>query len=334
MKALITGGAGFAGAYLAEHLLNQNSDLTLMARPEESLRGIEHMLSRVRLERADLRDFDRVRHILAEVRPARIYHLAAFSSVVESFRHPRDCYEVNLGGTLNVLESWRDQGFDARLLLVSSSDVYGYAREEDLPLTEESSLRPGSPYAGSKIAAEFLAVQFGLSYGLPVVRVRPFHHTGPRQSPAFVCSGLARQVAEIVCGLRPPVISVGNPGVGRDFSDVRDIVRGYALLIGQGRAGEVYQLCSGRAVTIELLFQWLAAAVPLPIDVQVDAARVRTGEPTLLWGDPTKVRVETTWSPQYELRKTLSDLEAYWEQQIRDGAVPKMELPAIGSVGL
>src|SRR5215469_1025889 len=213
MKALITGGAGFAGAYLAEHLLNQNSELTLMARPEDSLREIEHVLPQVRLERADLRNFDRVRQILGDVRPERIYHLAAFSSVVESFRHPRDCYEVNLGGTLNVLESWRDQGFDARLLLVSSSDVYAHVKEEDLPLTEESSLRPSSPYAGSKIAAEFLAVQFGLSYGLPVVRARPFHHTGPRQSPAFVCSSLARQMAEIVCGLRPAVLSVGNPDV-------------------------------------------------------------------------------------------------------------------------
>jgi GDP-4-dehydro-6-deoxy-D-mannose reductase len=274
-----------------------------------------------------------VRQILAEVRPERIYHLGAFSSVVDSFRHPRDCYEVNLGGTLNVLESWRDQGFDARLLLVSSSDVYGHVKEEDLPLREESSLRPSSPYAGSKIAAEFLAVQFGLSYGLPVVRVRPFHHTGPRQSSGFVCSSLARQVAEIVCGLRPAVVSVGNPDVGRDFSDVRDVVRGYALLIEQGRAGEVYQVCSGRAVTIGLLIQWLASAVPLPIDVQVDAARVRIGEPAVLWGDPKKMRAETNWSQQYELRKTLSDLEAYWEKQIRDGAAPKMECVPSGGVG-
>jgi len=140
-------------------------------------------------------------------------------------------------------------------------------------------------------------------------------------------------VAEIVCGLRPPVIAVGNPSVGRDFSDVRDIVRGYALLIEQGRAGEVYQLCSGRAVTIGLLIQWLAAAVPLPFEVQVDAARVRSGEPAVLWGDATKMWAETTWSPQYELQKTLCDLEAYWEKQIRDGAAAKMERAVIGGVG-
>ncbi|HXJ95831.1 MAG TPA: GDP-mannose 4,6-dehydratase [Terriglobia bacterium] len=334
MKALITGGAGFAGSHLAEHLLNQNCDLTLIARPEESLGGIEHLLPQVRLEHADLRDFDRVRRILAEVRPHRIYHLAALSSVVESFHNPRECYDVNLGGTLNLLESWRDLGFEARLLLVSSSDVYGQVNEVDLPLREGSSLRPASPYAGSKVAAEFLALQFGLSYGLPVVRVRPFHHTGPRQSPAFVCSSLARQVAEIACGLRPAVISVGNPDVGRDFSDVRDIVRGYALLMDRGRAGEVYQLCSGRAVTVGLLIECLTAEVPIPIEVRIEATRVRAGEATVLWGDPARVRAEIAWSPEYELKKTLSDLEAYWEKQIRDGAALKLEHPAVGGVAL
>lgn len=333
MRALITGGAGFAGSYLAEHLLRRNDDLTLIARPEESLDGVEHLLPQVRAERADLRDFVRVRQILAEVRPQRIFHLAAFSSVVNSFQNPRECYEVNLSGTLNLLEAWRGLGFEARLLLVSSSDVYGRAKDADLPLREESSLCPASPYAGSKIAAEFLAIQFGLSYGLPVVRVRPFHHTGPRQSPAFVCSNLARQVAEIVCGLRPPVISVGNPSVGRDFSDVRDIVRGYALLIEQGRAGEVYQLCSGRPLVIGQLIEWLTAAASAPIEVRVDASKVRAGEPAVLWGDSKKARAEFGWSAEYDLRTTLTDLEAYWEKRIREGADRKVELPASTAFG-
>jgi len=319
MRALITGGAGFAGSHLAEYLLRLNCDLTLIARPEERLDKIERLLPQVRLERLDLRDFAQVRQILEEVRPERIYHLAAFSSVVDSFQDPRGCYEVNFGGTLNLLESWRQLGFDSRLLLVSSSDVYGRAKEADLPLREESSLCPASPYAGSKVAAEFMAVQFGLSYGLPVVRVRPFHHTGPRQSPAFVCSNFARQVAEIVCGLRPPVMSVGNSKVGRDFSDVRDIVRGYALLIEQGRVGEVYQLCSGHAVVIGQVVDSLAAISRVPIEVRVDVNRVRAGEAAVLWGDSTKVRLETAWSPEYELRTTLRDLEAYWEEQIREG---------------
>jgi len=333
MKALITGGAGFAGSHLAEYLLRKNCELTLIARPEESLRGVENLLPKVRLERIDLRDFARMRQVLGEVRPERIYHLAAFSSVIDSFQNPRECYEINFGGTLNLLESWRDQGFEARLLLVSSSDVYGHSTEADLPLREQSALCPANPYAGSKVAAEFLAVQFGLSYGLPVVRVRPFHHTGPRQSPAFVCSNLARQVAEIACGLRPPVISVGNPEVERDFSDVRDIVRGYALLIEQGRTGEVYQLCSGRAVAIRVLIQWLAATVTVPIEVRVEAARVRAGEPMALWGDPKKARADTGWSPEYELKTTVSDLKAYWAEQIQETADFGIECPTSNVFG-
>jgi GDP-4-dehydro-6-deoxy-D-mannose reductase len=327
MRALITGGAGFAGSHLAEYLLRQNCDLTLIARPEDSLDGVEHLLTHVRLERVDLRDSANLHPLLMEVRPERIYHLAAFSSVVNSFQKPRECYDVNFTGTLNLLESWRRSGFDARLLLVSSSDVYGSVDEAHLPLREESSLRPASPYAGSKVAAEFLALQFGLSYGLPVVRVRPFHHTGPRQSPAFVCSDLARQVAEIVCGLRPPVISVGNIHVARDFSDVRDMVRGYALLMERGRAGDVYQLCSGRPLVIGQLIEWMVSAVAVPVEVSVDPTKVRHGERPVLWGDPAKARSETGWSPEFEVRTTLTELEAYWEGQIREGRARTTERP-------
>jgi GDP-4-dehydro-6-deoxy-D-mannose reductase len=315
MKVLITGGAGFAGSYLAEHLLGRGYDVVVLAQPEASLRGIEHLLSQVRLELGDVRNTTRLRQVLGEIRPQRIYHLAALSSVVESFGNTRDCYEVNFGGTLNLLQAWRHLEFDTRVLVVSSSNVYGRASAAELPLRETSPLRPANPYAGSKAAAEFVAVQFGLGYGLPVIRVRPFHHTGPRQSSAFVCSGLARQVAEIADGARPPVLEVGDPDSARDFSDVRDIVRGYELLLEAGRPGEVYQLCSGRAVSIRGIIELLTATIPTPVEVRVDAARARAGESPVLWGDPAKARSEVGWEPRYNLGTTLGDLEAYWEQQ-------------------
>ena len=146
--------------------------------------------------------------------------------MVDSFKSPRKCYAANFDGTLNLLEAWREAGFDTRVLLVRSSDVYGRPTENEMPLRETSPLRPASLYGASKVAAEFLAAKFGLSLGLRVVTVRPFQHTGAGQSPEFVCSGLARQVAQIMCGWRPPVLSVGNPKIARDFSDVRDVVRG------------------------------------------------------------------------------------------------------------
>ena len=318
MKALVTGGAGFAGSHLTEYLLDQNQEVIMVARRENSSHPPEDLLRRVRMVSADLRDFAALRRALDEIRPERIYHLAAFSSVVESTRNPRHCYDVNFNGTLNLLEACREIGFDTRVLLVSSSNVYGVAGAADLPLRESSPLRPENPYAGSKIAAEFLAVQFGLSYGLPVIRARPFQHTGPRQSPAYVCSGLARQVAEIACGRRPPVIEVGNPQVSRDFSDVRDVVRGYAVLLERGRPGEVYQLCSGRAASVGSVIELLVARVQAPVEVRIDPSKARPGESLALWGDPAHARLETGWIPQYSLEETLRDLFCYWEAEVCD----------------
>lgn len=316
MKVLITGGGGFAASHLAEELLRLGCDVTLAARLGERLHNVEHLLSQVRLERADLRDFTELREILREIRPERFYHLAAFSSVVDSFESPYECYETNFGGTLNLLEAWRQIGFDSRMLLVSSSQVYGQAGEAEMPLRETSALRPESPYAGSKIAAEFLAIQFGLSYGLPVVRARPFNHTGPRQSPAFVCSDLARQLAEIECGLRPPIVTVGSADTARDFSDVRDIVRGYVLLLERGRPGEVYQLCSGRAISVRAIVEHLVAMASVPVDVRIDTTKAHAAESRILWGDPAKARSELGWEPRYDLKTTLGDLRAYWQTRI------------------
>ena len=160
MKALITGGAGFAGSHLAAHLLQLGYEVVLIDRPGSDLRRVQDLLSRLRLEPADLLDFDRLRRILAELRPERIFHLAAFSSVVDSFKSPRKCYAANFDGTLNLLEAWREAGFDTRVLLVSSSDVYGRPTENEMPLRETSPLRPASHYGASKVAAEFLAAQF------------------------------------------------------------------------------------------------------------------------------------------------------------------------------
>ena len=330
MRVLITGGAGFAGSHLAEHLLDQNHEVVLLARPEGSSKLPQGLGGRAHIATADLRDLEGLRAVLDDLRPERIYHLAAFSSVVESTRDPRHCYQINFGGTENLLEVWRQFGFDSRMLLVSSSNVYGVAGGVELPLRETSPLRPENPYGGSKIASEFLAMQFGFSYGLPIVRARPFQHTGPRQSSAYVVSGLARQVAEIVHGSRPPIVEVGNPQVARDFSDVRDVARGYALLLERGRAGEVYQLCSGRAVSIGSIIEKLIAKAGASIEVRLDPAKARRGESQELWGDNSKARSETGWSPHYTLEETLDSVLDYWGEKVasRDSHSYQAELHA------
>lgn len=317
MRALITGANGFAGSHLAEYLLSQGQEVIALVYQEENPANLAPILSRLSVERVDVRDGDRVFGVLRDTRPQRIYHLAALSSPTESFGDPRLTYEVNFGGTLNILCAWRRLEFDCRLLYVSSADIYGFVESQNLPLREDAAIRPGSPYAGSKAAAEFLALQFFQSYGLPIVRVRPFNHTGPRQSVAFVCSSFAKQIAEVNAGLRPNTVVVGNLKVHRDFSDVRDIVRGYHLLLEKGKPGDVYQLCSGRAVSIEAILQILCAFVSKPIQVNVDRSRERVQETAVLWGDLSKASEAVGWKPQYALETTLRDLELYWEKALR-----------------
>ncbi len=317
MRALITGCAGFAGSHLAEHLLEQGEEVVALVREEDPLSNLAPLLPMIRLVRADILDLDRMSAIMEETRPQRIYHLAAISSPAESLHDPRLAYQVNFNGTFNLLLAWRQAQLDSRFLLVSSSQVYGHVGEQNLPVREDAPLRPANPYAGSKAATEMLAVQFFESYGLPIIRVRPFNHTGPRQEATFVCSSLARQVAEIDLGLRPPVVGVGNLRASRDFSDVRDIVDGYRLLLEKGRPGEVYQLCSGRPVSVEIILRHLTALASKPVEIVVDESRLRSQDESVMWGDPSKATHMLGWKPRYELQVTLRDLELHWEHTIR-----------------
>lgn len=317
MKALITGCAGFAGSHLAEHLLERGEEVVALVRAQDPLGNLEHLLPKLRLVRADVLDLDRLSAIMEETRPQRIYHLAALSSPVESLRDPRLTYQVNFTGTFNLLLAWRQTGLDSRFLLVSSSEVYGRVSERDLPVREDAPLRPANPYAGSKAAAEMLALQFFGSYGLPIVRVRPFNHTGPRQDAGFVCSGLARQVAEIELGLRAPAVTVGNLKARRDFSDVRDVVDGYGLLLEKGQPGEVYQLCSGHPVSIEVVLRLLTGLASKPVEIIVDESKLRSQDAAAMWGDPLKAAQALGWKPRYGLETTLRDLNLYWKHTLR-----------------
>src|SRR6516225_3827724 len=319
MRALVTGGAGFAGSHLVEYLLRQGQEVIVVDRAGERPANLEHLQNDVRIERGNLLDPLRMRQVLEETRPQRIYHLAALSSPQESFQNPKLAYDVNFTGTLNLLCAWRELQIESRFLLVSSVAVYGPVGTTEVPLREDAPLRPASPYAGSKAAAEMLALQFFQAYALPVVRVRPFNHTGPPQMSSYVCSGFARQVAEIDLRLRSPQVMVGNLNVRRDFSDVRDIVRGYYLLLENGEAGEVYQLCSGVAVSIESILYRLIALSSQPIQVAVDDTRLRAEESPVICGDPSKALREVGWQPQYDLQVTLGDLKLYWEAQLQKG---------------
>ena len=323
MTVLITGANGFAGSHLTEYLLHEGESVVALVREGSELKNLQHILPQLRIERADLRDGARVLQLLQQIQPQRIYHLAAFSSPAESLRRPKEAYEVNFWGTFNLLFAVRQLDFPCRFLQVSSSDVYGTAPPCALPLQEVCPFQPANPYAASKAATELLAFQFFKSYGLPIVRVRPFNHTGPRQSAAFVCSSFARQIIEIELGLRPPAVETGNLKVLRDFSDVRDVVRGYVLVLEKGEPGEVYHLCSARPISIGAVLDILLQSASRPIRVIGNESRLRPGEASEIWGDFSKARQAVGWEPQYSLEETLRDLKIYWKEVL----VAKQGLP-------
>ena len=311
MRALVTGGVGFAGSHLCEHLAARGFEVFALAKPGDVPPHLP--ASALKVFTADVRDPGRLRHVFAEVRPDRVYHLAAFATPSEGFQDPAAIHEINVGGTGHVCEAMVATVPEARLLFVSSGDVYGDVVPEALPLSEENAAAPSNPYAESKADAETVVSQFRRIHHLHAVVARPFNHTGPRQSPGFLCPGVARQVALAMAG-GPRVVRVGNLDVARDFNDVRDIVAGYELLLDRGAPGEVYNLASGKATPVRWIVERLCSFASIPLTVETDPALVRPTRSMAVAGDAAKAR-KLGWQPRYKLENTLSELLSFWMAQ-------------------
>lgn len=315
MRVLLTGIAGFAGSFLAEHLLQQAS-VELHGIVHRHDRRIHHLLDRISLHRGDLRNALWVSDVVQEIQPDIAMHLAAWSDVGGSWQQPWTTYELNIQCQLNLLEAlvrWRPQ---CRTLVISSNEVYGLVRPEELPIKEDTPLRPNSPYGVSKVAQDMMGLQYWNSHRLPVIRARSFNHLGPGQSGEFAASAFARQVAEIEAGLRPPVVQVGNLSTRRDFSDVRDVVNAYWLLVTRGEAGECYNVGSGRPSSIQVLLDTLLELSLAPVRVVVDPQRLRPSDVPCSYSDNRKLVAATGWQPQIDLRTTLRDLLDSWRSQV------------------
>ena len=252
----------------------------------------------------------------AEVRPQRIFHLAAQSYVPASWTAPSETLENNIISQTNLFEAMRSLDLDARIQVAGSSEEYGLVHPDEVPIKESNPLRPLSPYAVSKVAQDLLAYQYFRSYGLEVVRTRGFNHTGPRRGEVFVTSNFAKQIASIEAGLREPIIQVGNLSAQRDFTDVRDTVRAYWLALEKGKSGEVYNLASGKAVTIRELLDMLLALSEVEVEVTVDPDRLRPSDVEILLGDYSKFHADTGWEPRIPLSQTVEDLLNYWRQRL------------------
>jgi GDP-4-dehydro-6-deoxy-D-mannose reductase len=314
MRILITGVAGFVGGHMVDALRREA--------PEAAIVGLDSRPGRraqslgIEIVQADLEDASSVRAAIARVAPDRVIHLAAQSSPQRSWEDPERTLRTNVLGMLHLLEAARAQPAAARILAVGSADEYGLAPLGGLPLREDAPLRPASPYAASKVAQGYLALQYALSPGLPVVRTRTFHHTGPRRGEQFAESSFARQLAEIEAGRQPPRLEVGNLDAVRDFTDVRDVVRAYWALLDRGTPGEVYNVCSGRGVRLRELLDGLIALSGQRVEVHVDPARLRAADVPVLVGDPSRLRAATGWEPEITIERTLRDLLDYWRERV------------------
>jgi len=311
MRALITGASGFAGTWLCRECAAAGDDVVALSR-----RGSSGAADADRIA-VDLRDGDAVAAAVASSRPEVVYHLAALTSVGRSWSEPARTVADNDLIAVNVLEALRTEAPDALVVWVSSCEVYG--DPESLPIHEDARLSPANPYAVSKAAGEMLAEVYRTAYGLRILRARPFSHSGPGQLPIFLLSSLARQAAE---GRRAGVgelqIVIGNPDTRRDFTDVRDIVRGYRMLAEtQAADGEVVNVSSGMSISAGDQVALLARLLePITVEQVVDPARVRAREVMDLRGDPSRMRALTGWEPRIPLQQTMVDTIEWWEREL------------------
>jgi GDP-4-dehydro-6-deoxy-D-mannose reductase len=303
VRVLVTGSKGFVAQWLQAHL---------ESRGDQIVAGEEEV---------DVTDAAALTDAITSAAPDAIYHLAARASVGASWTDASATYAVNTLGALNVIEAALACHRPPRVLLISSSEVYGRVGTDELPIHEDHPFAPVSPYAASKAAAELIGLQAWLGQGLEVVRARPFNHTGPGQRPDFVVPALARQVALAAAG-GARVVETGNLDARRDITDVRDVVRAYRDLLEQGVPGEVYNVCRGTAVGIEEVAQRLIAAAGLDLEIVVDPSRIRPVDLPELRGDPSRLHAATGWVPEIPLDKTLADVLAYWRHLSEEPAIP------------
>lgn len=314
MRVLITGAGGFVGKHLAAHLSQHSPKPTLLG---TTLFPTERAHPAVSMTRQlDLTDYARARGLLDDWRPAAIYHLAAQAFVPRSFEDPWETLENNIRSQLNIITACLELDMRPRMLVVSSAEIYGAVPRERMPMAEDCALKPANPYSVSKVAQDMLGLQYFLSHNLPIMRARPFNHIGPGQNPRFVAPAFARQIAQIEENQREARIYVGNLAAKRDFTDVRDIVRAYRLIVEKGQAGEAYNVASGRAYSIETLLNGLLRHSDITIEVRVDPARLRPVDIPEIIGDASKLYRHTGWQPSISFEETLRDVLADWRQNI------------------
>ena len=312
-RVLITGANGFAGQYLSNYLNSKGYELWGLDVDNHLGQSAQNITIRA----ADINSQEQIETVLAECRPAAIYHLAAQSSVAVSWQSPQTTMRVNLEGTINLLEAVKNLKLDSRILLVGSGEEYGAIQPEHLPIDESQNANPQNPYSLSKLYQTILGMHYLRAYNMNIYLARPFNHTGPGQKTGFVIPDFAAQIANIEAGLQDPVIRVGNLSAQRDFCDVRDVVQAYCAIIEQGQIGRIYNIASGQAVAIQSILDQLLSLSTVPIQVTIDQHKLRPVDVPMIYSSISRIQAETGWLPQIKLHDTLKDTLEFWRMQVK-----------------
>lgn len=310
MKALIIGAAGFVGPYLAQAVKQyMNCEIVATKLEQEKV-----TIPEARIENLNILNSGEISAVLSDEKPDYIFHLAAQSSVALSWKNPTLTVDININGALNLLNAIRGLNEQPRVLMVGSGEEYGYIKEDMVPIKENASLEPGNVYAVTKATQNMMATIYAQAYGMYLVMTRSFNHMGPRQTPQFVVSDFCNQVVKIEKGLQEPVIKVGNLSARRDFTDVRDVVRAYTLLIQYGRAGETYNVGSGNARTIQSILELILSKSTQQIKVEIDERKLRPVDVPIIEADIRKTYRDTGWKPEISIDKTIEDMLDHWRE--------------------
>ncbi|MBO5319858.1 MAG: GDP-mannose 4,6-dehydratase [Ruminococcus sp.] len=311
MKALIIGGAGFVGGYLIRELDSAGQEVFATCLENENISG------NCSVRTLNILDADAVSEVIGAIKPDVIYHLAAQSSVSLSWKKPQLTADINVIGTINVLEAVKNcEKKDIRLILIGSGEEYGFIRKDACPLTEEEPLNPGNIYAATKACQGMLGEIYARAYKMDIIMVRAFNHSGPQQLPMFVISDFCRQIALIEKGDSPAVMSVGNLAAKRDFTDVRDVVRAYRLLGEKGVSGRTYNVGRGKAVEIQYILDTALSFSQKEIEVKQDPARMRASDIPVIEPDVSRIYGDTGWKAEISMEKTIEDTLNYWRNTL------------------
>jgi GDP-4-dehydro-6-deoxy-D-mannose reductase len=314
MRALVTGADGFVGQWLIRALLEAGDEVAGATRGDHTrLTTLDvDAATQVRWLSIELLEPETLATAVKESQPDAVYHLAAQASVAQSLKDPVGTIAVNVIGTANLLEACRAHAPSATALVVGSAEIYGAVEPSGSPLREDAPIRPNNPYAGSKAAAEALALQYAHSGWLRVLATRSFNHTGPGQSTAFAAAAFAKQFADIARGKQAPVLRHGNLSARRDFLDVRDVVTAYRLLVTRGASATAYNVCSGHAISMREIVEGLGQLVGTPVELREDQERMRPVDTPIIVGDAGLLHRDTGWRPAIPILRTLTDLYEYF----------------------